>query len=124
MKPGKSGIQRIIDATGYSWKGIQAAWKNEAAFRQESFLLLAGVLISCFLPVSVLEQAALIGSLILLIIVELLNSAVEAAIDRIGDEYHELSGRAKDMGSAAVFFALVLAAVIWISVIYNAVVVR
>ncbi len=124
MKPGKSGIQRIIDATGYSWKGIQAAWKNEAAFRQESLLLLAGVLISCFLPVSILEQAALIGSLILLIIVELLNSAVEAAIDRIGDEHHELSGRAKDMGSAAVFFALVLAAVIWISVIYNAVVVR
>ncbi|MRI33016.1 diacylglycerol kinase [Endozoicomonas sp. OPT23] len=122
MKPGKKGIQRVIDATGYSWKGIQAAWKNEAAFRQEMFLLLVGVVVSSFLPVSVLEQAALIGSIILIIIVELLNSAVEAAVDRIGDEYHELSGRAKDMGSAAVFFALVLATVVWVGVIYNAVV--
>ena len=122
MKPGKTGIQRIIDAIRYSWQGIRAAWKNEAAFRQEIFLLFAAIVISSLLPVSATEQAALVGSIILLIIVELLNSAIEAAIDRIGNEYNELSGRAKDMGSAAVFFALLLAAIIWGSIVYSAVI--
>ena len=97
MKPGKTGIRRLIDATSYSMKGLRSTFKNESAFRQE--LLLVVVL--------------LVAPLFLLLIVELLNSAIEAVVDRIGDEHHELSGRAKDMGSAAVFVCLVLIAVFW-----------
>ena len=113
MKPGKSGIARLVDATCYSWRGFKAAFRNETAFRQE--ILLAGVLLlaSWFLAASVLEWLFLVFPLFILLIVELLNSAIESAIDRIGDERHELSARAKDMGSAAVFMSLLLIAVCW-----------
>lgn len=116
-KPGKIGIARIVDATGYSWKGFCAAFKHEAAFRQELFLLLVLTPLALWLGEGGVEYALLIGSLLLVLMVELLNSAVEAVVDRIGPEHHKLAGRAKDIGSAAVFVALVNAALIWLFVL-------
>ena len=101
-----TGFTRIIKAAGYSLKGLQAAWRHEAAFRQESILLFVAVLLAAWLDVSVVERFLLIGSVTLVLILEIINSAIEAVVDRIGSEHHELSGRAKDMGSAAVFIAL------------------
>lgn len=117
MKPGKTGIRRIIDATGYSIKGLKAAWLNEAAFRQELFLTVILSFVALILPVTHIERILMISSVLLVVIVELLNSAVEAVVDRIGSEHHELSGRAKDIGSAAVFVALALALFVWVSVL-------
>ena len=108
-----SGITRIIKAARYSWQGLCAAWHNEAAFRQEGIMVIAAVIIACWLDVDPITRVLLIGSVVLVMIVEILNSAIEAVVDRIGTEYHELSGRAKDMGSAAVLIALILAAVTW-----------
>lgn len=112
-KPGKTGIARIIDASAYSYKGIKAAWINEAAFRQELGLLIIMTPTAFWLGQSATERAILLASCILVVIVELLNSAIEAVVDRIGPEHHELSGRAKDMGSAAVFFALAMVITCW-----------
>lgn len=113
MKPGKTGLARLLDATGYSWRGLCAAFSNEAAFRQE--LLLCAVLgaASFWLARSPIEWLLLVTPLFVLLIVELLNTAVENAIDRFGNELHTLSGRAKDMGSAAVLLSLILIAVSW-----------
>ncbi|MCD1126865.1 diacylglycerol kinase [Jinshanibacter sp. LJY008] len=108
-----TGFTRIINAAGYSRAGLIAAWKNEAAFRQEAILCLAAVAIACWLNVTSVERVLLIGSVLLVVVVELLNSAIEAVVDRIGTEHHELSGRAKDMGSAAVLITLLLAALVW-----------
>jgi len=116
-KPGKAGISRIIDAAGYSWKGLNATFKYEAAFRQELSLLLILAPVALWLGDGGVEYALLLGSLILVLVVELLNSAIEAVVDRVGVELHELSGRAKDIGSAAVFVALVNAALIWFFVL-------
>lgn len=113
MKPGATGIKRIIDATGYSMKGLKAAWQYEAAFRQEVVLLITMTALTFFLPVTKLEQVVMVGCLFIVVLVELINSALEAVVDRVGSEYHELSGRAKDIGSAAVFVALCLVAVTW-----------
>ncbi|EGR0032820.1 diacylglycerol kinase [Vibrio parahaemolyticus] len=115
MKPGKTGIRRVMDATGYSIKGLKAAWTHEAAFRQELVLTLVLSISAFFLPVTTLERVLMISSLLLILIVELINSAVEAVVDRVSDDWHELSGRAKDIGSAAVFVALFLALFIWAS---------
>ena len=112
-KPGKTGIARIISATKYSAQGHTSAWKNEADFRQEILLVIILLPVAVWLGQTALERAVLIGSLLLVPIVELLNSAIEAAIDRHGNEHNELSGRAKDMGSAAVFISLLLVAVVW-----------
>ncbi len=112
-KPGNTGIMRIIRATGYSMLGFKAAWQYEAAFRQEVALVLVLVPLGAWLGQTPVERALLIGVCFIVLIVELLNSAVEAAIDRHGDELHVLSGRAKDIGSAAVFVALTLVAVVW-----------
>ena len=113
------GMTRLYAATRYSMLGILAAWREEMAFRQEVVLLL--VLTPCALALarSVSEAAWLIAPCLLVIIVELLNSAIEAVVDRVGLEHHELSGRAKDMGSAAVFVCLVLWALIWGAVIWD-----
>ena len=119
MKPGKTGLQRVIDATGYSWKGFRAALKHEAAFRQELFIGLAMVPLAVWLGQTAVEHALLIGSLLLVLIVEILNSAIEAVVDRTGDEYHKLSGRAKDMGSAAVMLTLLNVFVIWGLIAYH-----
>lgn len=107
------GLRRIVNATGYSWAGLKAAWHNEEAFRQESLLALCLSPLALWLGHTPVERALLIGSLLLIVIVELLNSGIEAAIDRIGPEHHELSGRAKDIGSAAVFVSLANAAAVW-----------
>ncbi|HCG7128816.1 TPA: diacylglycerol kinase [Vibrio parahaemolyticus] len=104
-----------MDAIGYSIKGLKAAWTHEAAFRQELVLTLVLSISAFFLPVTTLERVLMISSLLLILIVELINSAVEAVVDRVSDDWHELSGRAKDIGSAAVFVALFLALFIWAS---------
>ena len=111
---GKQGLTRLINALGYSRDGLAAAWKNEAAFREE--VLLACVLIPCalLLDLPAVETVLLIGSVLLLMLVEILNSAIEAVVDRIGPELHPLSGRAKDLGSAAVFIAMVILGVTWL----------
>ena len=113
MKPGKTGLVRLVDATGYSISGLKAAFINEAAFRQE--LLLVAILgaASFWLCENPLEWLILIIPLFLLLIVELLNSAIESTVDRIGSEVHELAGRAKDLGSAAVMLSLALIAITW-----------
>lgn len=110
---GNTGWKRIVKAMQYSWQGVRAAYHHEAAFRQEVFLLLAGVPLALWLGDSAVEQALMIGALLLVLIVELLNSAIEAVVDRSGTERHELAGRAKDMGSAAVTLALLNAVIIW-----------
>lgn len=117
MKPGKTGFSRIVHATGYSIQGLKAAWRNEAAFRQECALLTIASFITVFLPVGTVEKVLLVGSVAIVVIVELLNSAIEAVVDRVGAEWHELSGRAKDIGSAAVLIALLLAAFTWVSIL-------
>ena len=118
-KPGNTGIRRILRATVYSMQGFGHAFRNEAAFRQEIALTVALTPSAFWLGRSPLEIAMLIGVCLIMLIVELLNTAVEAAIDRHGDEQHELSGAAKDLGSAAVFVSLVLVAVVWLVVVYD-----
>ncbi len=110
---GNTGLTRIIKATGYSWQGLKAAYKNEAAFRQELLLAVVLIPLAIWLADNVIQMALMISSVILVLIVEILNSAIEAVVDRFGGELHELSGRAKDMASAAVFFALIYMLVIW-----------
>jgi diacylglycerol kinase (ATP) len=110
---GKTGLARIVQAFFNSLAGLRDAWANESAFRQEILLAIVLVPTACFLQVTAAERALLIGSVLLVIIVELLNTSVEAAIDRISFDHHSLSKRAKDIGSAAVFVALVLLALVW-----------
>ncbi|OOE50472.1 diacylglycerol kinase [Salinivibrio kushneri] len=119
MKPGYKGMQRIFKATEFSIQGLKAAWKNEAAFRQEVVLVLILVPFALLMSIPLLTKLILIGSLLLILIVELINSAIEAVVDRVGKEHHELSGQAKDIGSAAVLLTLILAVVTWLSVIIN-----
>lgn len=113
-----TGFTRLINAAGYSLQGLKAAFKHEAAFRQEVLLMIVAVVLAIWLDVSQVERVLLIGSVGLVMIVELINSAVEAIVDRIGKERHELSGRAKDIGSAAVLCALILAGYVWISIVF------
>lgn len=112
-KPGNTGIRRIFRATKFSAQGLAHAIRNEAAFRQELMLTVLLVPAAWWLGETIIERALLIGVCLLVLVVELLNSAIEAAIDRHGDEYHDLSGQAKDMGSAAVFISLLLVALVW-----------
>ncbi|MBS4686654.1 diacylglycerol kinase [Aeromonas sobria] len=112
-KPGATGVTRIINATGYSMKGLKSAWINEAAFRQELMLILLLMPLAFWIGDSLNQILLLITISWLVVIVEILNSAIEAVVDRIGPEHHELSGRAKDLGSAAVFIALALNGLVW-----------
>ncbi len=116
-KPGNTGVKRIIKATGYSIQGLKAAFKHEAAVRQELALLSIAVILACVVDVGMIERILLIGVVVLVLIVELINSAIEAVVDRIGVERHELSGRAKDIGSAAVMVALAFAAFTWLYIL-------
>ena len=118
-KPGATGLTRVINAFGYSMKGFRAAFINEAAFRQELFLFLVMTPTALWLGENGIEWALLIGSLFLVLIVELVNSAIEAIVDRVGSEFHELSGRAKDIGSAAVTISLLNVIVIWTLLLYD-----
>lgn len=118
-KPNGTGFGRIIKAADCSRKGFAAAWVNEAAFRQEAGLTLAAIPFAWYLAADFGHFAILMGVWLLVIIVELLNSAIEALTDRVSLERHELSGRAKDMGSAAVTAALVFVALVWAAAIWQ-----
>ncbi|OOY64500.1 diacylglycerol kinase [Solemya velum gill symbiont] len=113
MKPGNTGFTRIIKASGYSIKGIKATFKHEAAFRQEVAASLILVPLALYLGDSGVERALLLGSWLLVPLVELINSSIEAVVDRIGPEHHKLSGRAKDIGSASVALTIMIAAIMW-----------
>jgi diacylglycerol kinase (ATP) len=113
---GNRGLTRAWHAAKNSWCGIVYAFQEESAFRQELTLLIVLAPMAFFLPISPLEKCGLIASLIMVLVVELLNSSVEAAIDRISFEHHDLSKRAKDFGSAAVMLTLIIAALLWITV--------
>ena len=115
---GNTGLKRIVLAAGYSAKGLRAAFVNEAAFRQELLLALVLIPLAVWLDVEPTQRLLMIAALFVVLITELMNSAIEAIVDRIGAERHELSGRAKDIGSAAVLLALILCATIWISILW------
>lgn len=109
----KGGVKRVFAAFFYSIEGLRGAWRNEHAFRQELLLVVPATVVALLLPVSSLQKLALIGVLLLILIVELINSAIEAVVDRISFERHPLSKNAKDFGSAAVLLAFVLAGATW-----------
>lgn len=113
---GKKGLRRLLNATRYSWQGIRAGWTHEAAFREECVLALVLIPAALLLPVTLLEKALLINSVLFVLFAEITNSAVEAVVDRIGSEIHPLAGRAKDMASAAVLFALFICGITWLAV--------
>ena len=108
-----TGFSRVIKATGYSLAGIKSAWKHEAAFRQEMATLSILLPVGLFLGQNSVEKVLLISSPMIVIVTELLNSAVEAVVDRTGIEYHPLAERAKDLGSAAVFVSIAIVIIIW-----------
>ena len=112
-KPGHQGLRRVVRATGFSLRGIKAAWRFEAAFRQECGIALVLVPAAFWLAETLTQAALLIAAAGLVLVTELLNSALEAAVDRIGSERHELAARAKDMGSAAVFVSLAILVATW-----------
>lgn len=114
---GKSGLTRLINATKYSADGIRTAFRNEEAFRQESLAAIILIPLAFFLPTELSLKLWCAFSVVFLLVTELLNSGLEAAIDRIGPEIHPLSKYAKDAGSAAVLFALTFAVVTWLSVL-------
>jgi diacylglycerol kinase (ATP) len=114
---GKTGLRRIWNAFGYSLSGLRSAYRAENAFRQECWLAAVLIPLACFLHVGGIGRALMIASLLLVLLVELINSAVEAVVDRISLERHELSKHAKDVGSAAVFIALLNVVVVWFSVL-------
>jgi len=107
------GLKRLINACYFSVAGYKATWNHEEAFRQEVLLFVITTPMAIWLGETPIEKLLLIGSIVLVMLVELLNSAVETVVDRVGLEHHELSGRAKDIGSAAVMMSLVWAAVTW-----------
>lgn len=115
----RTGIDRVMHAAEYSIDGLRSAYRSESAFRQEFWLAVALVPLAFWLGRGWVEVALLAGSVILVLIVELLNSAIEAAIDRISFELHDLSKRAKDIGSAAVFLSLLLCAGIWCAALWQ-----
>lgn len=115
----KSGLKRIYSAFFYSLQGLRAAWQGEHAFRQEMTLFIIGTIVALVLRISAFEKLMLIGVLALILIVELMNSAIEAVVDRVSLERHPLSKNAKDFGSAAVLLACLLAAAAWAVVLFN-----
>ena len=116
---GNRGLTRAIHAAKNSWNGLIFAYQEESAFRQELVLLVILTPVALLLPISVLEKALMISALLMVLAIELLNSSVEAAIDRISFEHHDLSKRAKDFGSAAVMLALLIAFIIWAAVMFQ-----
>lgn len=117
-RPGKPaapsmGVGRIVRAFGYSLHGLRQTWATEGAFRQEVVIALVLIPVACIVEVTAVERVLLIASWLLVMLVELLNSAIEAAVDRVSEERHPLAGHAKDAGSSAVLVALVIAGVTW-----------
>ena len=115
----KNGLQRILKAAGYSWVGLKAAYKYEAAIRQETWLMVIFLPLAFYVGHTNIERILLIGATLLVYIVELLNSAIETAVDHTSLEAHPLAGRAKDIGSAAVFVALMLFLLVWYLVLFG-----
>ena len=118
-RPKPRGATRLLRAAGASWRGLKGAFREEAAFRQELALAAVVIPLGLWLGRNGIERALLVAPVLLLLVVELLNSAIEAAIDRIGLELHPLSGLSKDLGSAAVTGALVLLGVVWLLVLWR-----
>lgn len=118
-KPGRTGLFRLLDATNYSQKGLAAAWRHEEAFRQECLLAAVMLPTAFWLGQTALERIVLIIPIVLVIIVELINSAIEAVVDRISADRHPLSGQAKDLGSAAVMISLGLCFLVWGMIIWQ-----
>lgn len=115
--PGNTGHKRLINACLCSAKGLRTCFRTEEAFRQEILLCLILIPLSFFIAATIVEWLLLIGSLLLVLIVELLNTGIERVVDRISTDYHDLSGEAKDMGSAAVFVSLILCVLCWAAII-------
>jgi diacylglycerol kinase (ATP) len=115
----KAGLKRIVNASSYAIQGLVQAWRSEHSFRQELLVFALGVIFAFVLPVSGFQKLVLIGVLMLVLIVELINSAIEAVVDRISLERHPLSKNAKDFGGAAVGLTIVLAALTWGTVLYS-----
>ena len=115
-KPSRTGVAHVLDAYRYSLKGLRAAWQHEVAFRQEIALAALLLPLSLWLGTNASERALLIGSVVIVIVVELLNSAIEAIVDRISTELHPLSGQAKDLGSAAVMLSMLLCLSCWVMI--------
>ena len=113
MKSPHSGLSRVFYAAGYSWKGFKSTWKHETAFKQEVILFALMTPLAFWIGDNASETVILIAVLLIVLVVELLNSAVESVVDRIGEDYHKLSGRAKDQGSAAVFLSFFIAILVW-----------
>lgn len=118
-KPGKKGLARILAATGYSMQGLRAAWRHEEAFRIEATLALLCVPLAFWVGQDLTQRLLLVVCCGLVIITELVNSAIEATVDRFGPEQHPLSGQAKDIGSAAVFASLVLFLAVWLPCLWQ-----
>jgi diacylglycerol kinase (ATP) len=110
----QTGVRHMVSAVSFSLAGLRAAWSEQAAFRQECALAALLMPLAFWLGQSSIERALLIGSCMLVLIVELLNSAIEAAVDRVGLDHHQLAAQAKDLGSAAVFLSLMSAATVWL----------
>ncbi|MFA5904345.1 MAG: diacylglycerol kinase [Desulfobacula sp.] len=116
-KKTSKGFERIINAFKFTLKGVRSAWANEEAFRQEALVLILVVPAGLLIPETFVQKGLFICVWLLVLVIELLNSAIESVVDRIGYEKHPLSGQAKDMGSAAVFIGICLSVIIWISII-------
>ena len=116
---GKTGVRRILNAFGYSLSGLRAAYKHEDAFRQEVWLAAILIPLAFFIPVAGLGKALMVASVLLVLIVELINSAIEATVDRVSLESHRLAARAKDIGSAAVLISLLNVAVVWALTVFD-----
>tara|TARA_R110000772_G_scaffold26516_8_gene68350 strand:- start:1001 stop:1363 length:363 start_codon:yes stop_codon:yes gene_type:complete len=117
VKPGETGIKRIISAFGYSMQGLKSCWKMEAAFRQEVMASIVLIPLGLYLGDGGVEKALLVGTCFIVMIIEILNSGIEAVVDRVGQEHHELSGIAKDLGSSAVMLSLLMFSLTWILVL-------
>ncbi|ERM59731.1 MULTISPECIES: diacylglycerol kinase [Vibrio] len=117
-KKSNTGFKRIIKAAGFSWQGLTSSFKSEAAFRQEVFMAAILIPLAFYLDVSQVERILMISAVVLVMVVELINTAIEAVVDRIGSEHHELSGMAKDVGSAAVLICLILAGYVWLEILF------
>ncbi|WP_426175937.1 diacylglycerol kinase [Massilia sp. TWR1-2-2] len=115
----KNGVKRIVSAFSYSMDGFRAAWQNEAAFRQEMLVVVIGTVTALSMKISAFEKLMLVAVLVFVLVVELINSAIEAVVDRISLEAHPLSKNAKDLGSAAVALAIGIAAAAWAVVLFN-----
>ena len=113
VKPGETGIKRLISAFGYSMQGLRGCWRKEAAFRQEVMASIVLIPLGLYLGQGGVEKALLVVGCIQVMTIEVLNSSIEAVVDRVGQEHHELSGLAKDLGSSAVLLSLLMFAIIW-----------